>query len=266
VNPAAEGVSRIRRSVLPSLLATLADNRRRRDEVRLFEIGKGYSPSAGGEPAELHACALVWAAAPAGEGARFDRDPLVRLKGAVADLLVGCGWSAPAWERASETPAWAHPARCLVARLEGAAEPVATLAGLEPLVARRLELTGDLACDVACAELSIDALLAAPRVQNATRPIPKFPAVKVDVAAALPLDVEAARLVAAIEKAGKGTVAASDLFDVYTGPNLGTGRKSLAFHVTLESDDRTLSEQDVARFLDRLAREVAELGGELRRA
>jgi phenylalanyl-tRNA synthetase beta chain len=266
VNPAAEGVSRIRRSVLPSLLATLADNRRRRDEVRLFEIGKGYSPSPAGEPAEVHACALVWAAAPAGDGARFDRDPLVRLKGAVADLLVGCGWSAPAWERASETPPWAHPARCLVARLEGAAEPVATLAALEPLVARRLELTGDLACDVACAELSIDALLAAPRAQTATRPIPKFPAVKVDVAAALPLDVEAARLVAAIEKAGKGTVAASDLFDVYTGPNLGTGRKSLAFHVTLESDDRTLSEHDVARFLDRLAREVAELGGELRRA
>ena len=57
----------------------------------------------------------------------------------------------------------------------------------------------------------------------------------------------------------------SDLFDVYTGPNLGAGKKSLAFHVTLQSDSRTLTDQDVAKFLERVEREVGTLGGELRR-
>jgi phenylalanyl-tRNA synthetase beta chain len=56
-----------------------------------------------------------------------------------------------------------------------------------------------------------------------------------------------------------------ELFDVYAGTKLGAGRKSLAFHVTLMSESRTLTDQDVAKFLERAEREFSALGGELRR-
>jgi phenylalanyl-tRNA synthetase beta chain len=200
--------------------------------------------------------------------ARFDEDPLLRLKGILEDLLGGCGWARPAWTSvpSTEAPPWSHPGRCLVGSLAAPAGIVATLAPLDPALARKLGLSGELSSDVACAEVSIDALLAAPRRAQVHAPIPRFPAVKVDVAASLPQEIEAIRCVDAIEKAGKGWVASTELFDVYAGPNLGPGRKSLAFHVTLAAADRTLSEQDLARFLERFEGEVRKLGGELRRA
>jgi phenylalanyl-tRNA synthetase beta chain len=269
VNPAAEGVSRIRRSVLPSLLAGLEENRRRRDELRLFEIGKGYlpeRPSPKGEPMEVHQLALVWAGAPPAADARFDAGRTPRLQAVVEDLLLAAGRERPAWSACAEPADWAHSGRCLELAGAGKGEPLAVLAPLDPALARRLGLSGELASEVACAEISIDLLLAAPARAAAYAPVPKFPAVKVDVAAAVPSDVPALRLVEAIGRAGKGLVASTELFDLYTGPNLGAGRKSLAFHVALASESRTLGEQDVAKFLERFEKEAAALGGELRRA
>lgn len=269
VNPAAEGVSRIRRRVLPSLLAVLPENRRRREEVRLFEIGKGYVPGALGEvePVEVHLCALAWAV-PASKERPFDRDPVLRAKGAIEDVLERTGFAPPTWNAAApeEVPPWSAPGRCLVARLEGDPRPAATLCALDPVVARRLGLAAELASDVACAEISIDRLTAAPRKPASYAPIPRLPTVKVDVAIALSLDVHASKVALAIEKAGKGWVRSTEIFDVYTGASLGAGRKSLAFHVTLGTEGRTLGEQDVAKFLERLGRETEALGGELRRA
>jgi phenylalanyl-tRNA synthetase beta chain len=119
--------------------------------------------------------------------------------------------------------------------------------------------------DVALARLSIDALLAAaPRARRYT-PLPQFPATRVDVALALPAEKTAGEVQAALERSGKGLVAALHLFDVYAGERLGAGRKSLAWHVTLQASDRTLNEADVKKFLERVEREAAQLGGELRR-
>lgn len=271
VNPVDAGASRVRRSVLPSLLATIEENRRRSEEVRLFEVGQGYHPeraNARGEPAEVHEVALLWAAPPIGKDARFDEGTLARLQGVVEDLVLATGLERPIWRSvvAGGAPAWAHPGRCLAAYAPGVADPLATLATLEPLLARKLGLAGELASDVAACEVSIDRLLALEEGGARYRPIPKYPAVKVDIAAAVPDAVEHAALAAALEKAGKGLVAGLELFDLYRGASLGAGRKSLAFHATLLAEGRTLGEEDVRKFLERAERGIAELGGELRRA
>ena len=57
---------------------------------------------------------------------------------------------------------------------------------------------------------------------------------------------------------------ALELFDLYTGPNVGAGRKSLAWHVLLQSDSKTLGEKDMSKFLQRVEGAAAGLGGELR--
>ena len=54
-------------------------------------------------------------------------------------------------------------------------------------------------------------------------------------------------------------------FDLYRGSSLGPGRKSLAYHVVLRAPERTLSDEDCARYLGRVERALAEIGGELRR-
>jgi phenylalanyl-tRNA synthetase beta chain len=270
VNPVAEGLSRVRRSVLPSLLAILCDNRRRFEQVKLYEIGKGYRPehsSERGEPREVHELALAWASPALAKDARFDAGAFFQLQGVVEDLVHAAGFATVRWSpcEANGAPRWAHPARCLAGRID-ANDTAITLGALEPSIARRLGLAGELASDVACAEISIDALLSIPKRGSGYRPVPKFPGVKVDVAAAIASSAQHATVAQAIEKAGKGLVDSIELFDVYTGANLGAGKKSLAFHVGLQSESRTLTDQDVAKFLERVAREIEALGGELRRA
>jgi len=108
--------------------------------------------------------------------------------------------------------------------------------------------------------------LAAPHTPPRFRSLPKFPSVKVDLAVALPETTAAGTVIAALSTAGKGLVERCELFDVYRGASLGAGKKSLAFHVLLQASDRTLSDQDCAKYLQRAERALTELGGELRKA
>ncbi len=269
INPVAEGSSRVRRSVLPSLLQLLEPNRRRRETVRLFEIGKAYVPAAGGEnvePAELHEIALALARPRPTKEPSFDQGALPELRGVVEELLRHVGLGSLQWVGAGDLalPSWAHAARSVRAEL-GADAAAVLVAALEPGLGRELGLVGELASDVALARVSIDALLAAPRETAPYRPIPRLPGVKLDVALAVPEEVPAGAVRDAIEKAGKGLVERTELFDLYTGPGLAQGRKSLAWHVVLRSTARTLGDEDEQRFLRRLERGATELGGELRR-
>ena len=276
VNPVLEALGRVRRSVLPGVLELLEHNRREREDVRLFEVGKGYRPEASqeerpGEPGEVHQLALAWVGTPPGKKARFDAARFSGLQGVIVDLLMHLGLEPPQWSPATSVPSWAHPQRALVAAWPDAQanatadRPAVLLADLEPGLARALGLSGELQSDAAAAELDLGALLSAPRRASSYKPLPRFPSTKVDVAVALASDTPAAEVEAAIRRAGKADVARVELFDLYRGPNLGEGKKSLAYHVVLQSNSRTLSDGDAQKFLGRLERQLEKLGAELRK-
>lgn len=268
VNPMDQSISRMRRSIAPSLLQVLEPNRRQRGDVRLFEIGKGYHPENAnekGEPREVHRLALAWATTPPGKKSAFDDNAFASLYGVVVDLIHHLGLKAPAIDQAIDAPAWGHGARALVGKFADRDEPALYIATLEPGIARDLGLDGDLTSDVAIAEVSIDELLAAAERGPDYRAIPRFPGIKVDVAVDMPEQTHAAELVAVIETAGKKQVTSTELFDVYTGDNIGAGRKSLAYHVVLQSDTKTLTDKDQAKFLKRFEKGLEALDGRLRK-
>ena len=273
VNPQIELLDSVRRSVAPSLLAHLAKNRRARAEVRLFEIGKGYRPERlGSDPdplqAEVHELALVWMAPRAGKEARFDERVFAWLQGVVEDLCRDAGVDLAPWTRVEpeSAPRWAHSRRTMASGGEAGTDPVALVASLDPEVQQRLGLIGELDGEVACATLSIDRMLSVRTAgKSRYRPLPRFPGTKVDVALALAEECPAGAAEEKIRAAGKGLVEDVELFDLYRGPSVGPGKKSLAYHVALRAADRTLDEQDAAKFLTRLERAIGELGGELRK-
>jgi phenylalanyl-tRNA synthetase beta chain len=182
------------------------------------------------------------------------------------------GYDQPCWTRPEEgqdVEPWMHPGRSLVGSLRGAEKGVTTspvwLAELEPGLHRPLGLTAELAGEVVIATLSLDALLASQTRASGYRPIPRLPGNKVDVALAMPLEVPAGAVLEAIEKSGKGLVRTAELFDVYSGPGLAEGTRSLAYHVLLQSDTKTVTDAEAQKFFGRLERAAGVLGGELRR-
>ncbi|HEX2733040.1 MAG TPA: phenylalanine--tRNA ligase subunit beta [Polyangiaceae bacterium] len=267
-NPVVAPQSRLRRSVAPSLLVNLEANRRHRDLVRLFEVGKGYLPeneNAEHEPQERHLVGLVWAAPPPRKGAGFQDNALSSLQGVISDLLATLERPAVKWEAAKPeaAPSWAAPGRALVARYPDGSI-VAMLANVSTDVLFGLGLKGRWQSDVALAEISIDAIVSASRETRKYVPIPRFPGIKVDVAIAAQQSVLSGDVVAVIEDAAGGNFRGAELFDVYQGDALGAGMRSLAYHVLLQSEDKTLSEAEEQKFLKRLRAKLEAIGAELR--
>jgi phenylalanyl-tRNA synthetase beta chain len=96
-------------------------------------------------------------------------------------------------------------------------------------------------------------------------PFAEYPAVREDLAVAVPAAVSAGEVIAVIREAGGAQLARVEVFDVYRGAQVGEGRVSLALHLEFRAPDRTLTDEDVAAAREQIAAALAtRLGGELR--
>ena len=163
---------------------------------------------------------------------------------------------------ADERAPW-HPGRCAKLRAGGPDGPVIGHAGeLHPAVTAALELP---ARSVAF-EADLDVLMAAsPDTALQAVPVSAYPAAKEDVALVVDDSVPAAAVLAAVREGAGDLAEQVRLFDVYTGDQLGEGRKSLAFALRLRAGDRTLTADETAAVRDSVVAEAARrVGAELR--
>jgi len=117
----------------------------------------------------------------------------------------------------------------------------------------------------AAAEIDLDALIAAGPVTGDVPPIPAFPVAKEDVALIVDVDLPAA-VVERVLRAGAGPLLESIwLFDIYTGPQVGQGKKSLAYALRFRAPDRTLTEAEAAAARDAAVAVAAERTGAVQR-
>ncbi|MBA3250995.1 MAG: phenylalanine--tRNA ligase subunit beta, partial [Geodermatophilaceae bacterium] len=150
--------------------------------------------------------------------------------------------------RAGQQAPW-HPGRC--AELHVGDQVLGHAGELHPGALAALELPRG-----ACAmELDLDALPDPPVV---TAPgISTFPPALVDVALVVPDEVPAGDVRAALVAGGGELLESVRLFDVFTGAQVGDGRRSLAYALTLRATDRTLTGEEVTAVRDAA---VAEAG------
>lgn len=268
-NPVVATESRMRRSLVPSLLSNIESNRRYRQEVRLYEVGKCYFPELAeseqplGEPLEQHTVGLLWATEPEKKNGHFQGNPFAQLQGVIDDLLGSLERPAMSWRPGQIAPSWSQPQHCVEAVFENGSV-VARVATLATGISAQLGLTGRLASQVVLAEISLEALLKAPRVTRRYQPIVKYPGIKVDVAVAVAEVVPSGDITGAIVLAAGKHCRSVELFDVYQGDAVGEGMKSLAYHVLLQSADKTLSDKEEQKFLNRLSGSLDKLGAQLR--
>ncbi len=230
-NPLVAEQSVLRTSLLPGLVGAVAYNWSHRNHgVRLFEIGHTFARPASPDaelPDEREVLGAVLAGLDAADGLQLWR--------VVADVL---GFEGVRVENA-ELPGLhsTRGARLLVGELE-----VGRVGEVDPGV---LDAHG-IGERVAYLEVDLTILLDLPHGERSYRPFSLYPSSDIDLAFEVDEEIAASSVEDAIRNAGGELVWSVRLFDVFRGRSLAEGRRSLAYSLRLQAQDRTLTEADVA--------------------
>ncbi len=245
LNPLGEDTSIMRTTALPSMLEVLQRNYNYRNrDVKLYELGKVYLPGgADGLAVEPKFLTL------GGYGAGMD---FFAVKGAVEAVLKAVRARDVSFYPCGDDPSY-HPGRC--AGVRAGEQHIGVVGQIHPAVAANYGVDTELYC----AELSVEALLAARGADPEYIPLPKYPPITRDIAVVCGEEVTVGALENAIRKGARGLLKEVSLFDVYRGKNLGEGKKSVAFNLVLRADDRSLTgeeaDEDVKSVLETLEKE-----------
>jgi phenylalanyl-tRNA synthetase beta chain len=280
-NPMSETQSTMRPTLLGSLLDAARHNvARNGPDVAIFESGAVYRAARVGAAVEQnHESATV-------AGDRASATP-VDEHHALAALLTGAlgGWASKSWRGEREEAdfftvkallgavldkfhvAWSvqpadewpflHPGRAAEVLVGGTR--LGFVGEVHPLVAEQwdLERTAVFAIDLG-------------KLAAVSVPVPVFepfasvPPLRQDLAVVMPERIAAAQVLEGVEKAGGEILDEVSVFDVYTGPQVGEGKRSLALALSFRGQERTLTDEDVAPARERIVAALGELGGELR--
>ncbi|MDR6934959.1 phenylalanine--tRNA ligase subunit beta [Luteibacter sp. 3190] len=244
-NPLSADLAVMRTSLLPCLIEALRHNRaRQQDRVRLFEIARSFHAT-GGAPDEIGRVAVVASGTARAEQWGEVSRPVdfFDLKGDLDALIAHTGEPARWTIDTQDLPSWLHPGRGARVLRDGV--PSGFLGALHPALAKSL----DLGPDVYVMELALEPILAR-RLPSAGK-VPRFPAVRRDIAVELPEAVTWASVEATVREALGDILVGIRLFDRYAGKGIDEGRKSLAMGLILQDASRTLTDDDAdARVAD----------------
>jgi phenylalanyl-tRNA synthetase beta chain len=274
-NPISAEEPCLRTTLLPTLLAALRRNvgRGNRD-VALYEQGLVFLPRDGGPPPPMGVARRPTDEQFAAADAVLPRQPWHVAAAVAGDAVPGGWWGAgraadwadavdaahvvcatagvTARVRAAAQAPW-HPGRCAEFDVDGV---VVGYAGeLHPAVIEAMDLPRR-----TCAmEIDLDALPVAP-VAPAPAVSP-FPPALIDVALLVDAAVPAADVEAALVAGAGHLLEAVRLFDLFTGAQVGSGRKSLAYKLTFRAPDRTLTAEEAVAARDAAVAAAAERVG-----
>jgi phenylalanyl-tRNA synthetase beta chain len=261
-NPLTPERSHLRRGLLSSVLEIAEQNIRNSEHLALFEVGPVFIPE---EEQVLPVESLRLALVMTGRAYResWDRhiDTILDffdLKGVIESLLAGLHVD-PVHYEVMEGAVY-HPGKC--ARVLVGEKQVGVFGELHPLVKERYDLG---ISPVLTAEFDLDALLPLVPNRHETASIPDFPPVLEDIAVVVDEGVPAEQVEAFIHQAGGKMVTRVRLFDIFQGEQLGPGKKSLAYNLTYQATDRTLTDAEAAQIRTRIVKRLEqELGAKLR--
>lgn len=229
LNPLGEDTSIMRTTILPSMLEIIARNHSYRNKsARLYELGKIYLPREDGLADEPKYLSL---------GAYGDGVDFFSFKGSIETLLHELRITDVKYVACTDNDSY-HPGRC--ARVYAGETYLGVFGQIHPLVAANYGMD----TEVYTAELSFDAMYEKRGDIPVYQPLPKFPAVTRDIAVVCDEAVTVGALEESIRRGAKGLLKDVSLFDIYRGPGVAIGKKSVAFNLVLRADDRSLTGEE----------------------
>lgn len=245
VNPISADMDTMRPSILPGLIAAAKRNMDRGQmDVALFEIGPQYASVA------MDGQSIVASGIRRGQtGARHWRDRPRNVDGydAKADALAAlaaAGIDTAPLMVMDGAPGWYHPGRSGTLRL-GPKTILATFGELHPRVLQKLDIKGPVvAFEVWLERIPASRGKAGVRTKPALK-LSELQAVERDFAFIVDAEVQAETLLKAVRGSEKALIARASVFDIFAGPGIPEGKKSLAISVRLEPQQQTLTDAEI---------------------
>jgi phenylalanyl-tRNA synthetase beta chain len=242
-NPIAKDRPYLRRHLIPNLLEAVEKNGNRYDEVRLFETGRVYRKEQDGEPAQpgkkdkLPGQSVMLGMAFTAKG---DTNPFAVVSDAlraVAKVEIGTS--------EHKGPSFVHPGRHAAVFADG--HIIGGIAEIHPSVQQSFGIDNR----IAIVEINLSMLATHVKDESGYSHLSQYPSITRDIAFVTGSTTEHASVVTEIQKIDE-LVTSVELFDVFEGKKLGEGKKSMAYHITFQSADRTLEATEVDAIMKKI--------------
>ena len=254
-NPISANLAIMRPLLAPSMMNIVVENLKKgNNEGRIFEISNIYVPREGGElPDERPHLSFA---------AFGDREDFFTVKGTVEALGKALGLDFDV-ERATDVP-WLHPGIAAYVLCEG--ERIGCFGKLANEVTGELKLHKDAKSNhkIFLGEIDYPTMMSHMAASFRYRPLSAFPSVIRDLALTVPEETPCGDLMHEIARACP-KVSDVELFDIYRGEQVGEGRKSMAFKITFEADDKPLLPEELDKYIKKILGNLKfKLGAEIR--
>ena len=248
-NPLGEDTSIMRTTALPSMMEVLVRNINNRNAAaRLFEIATEYIPVDGEDlPNEKKKVVI---------GLYGDTD-FYKLKGLVERIFSVAGIAKYKVEAVKDNPTY-HPGRTAEISVDG--EKIALFGQIHPEVLENYEVKEK----IYCAEIDFDKLYDLHNGEIKYKSLPKFPAMTRDLAFVCDRNIPVMSLHELIADAAGKLLEEIKLFDVYQGEQIASDKKSVAFSLRFRAADRTLTDEEADKAVNKAIEKLAAIGAVLR--
>ena len=247
--------SALRQNMVSGMLDTVAYNvNRKNSNVAIYEIGKVFEQKGNPKeelPNEINTFAFAISGLVAEKDFQTKATPVdfFYAKGIVEALFDKLEVSVdyvPTKDLASM-----HPGRTAAIVLDG--QTIGFLGQVHPQTAKNYGIP-----ETYVAEINLSAVEAALQPAQPFVEITKFPAVSRDIALLLKAEITHQEVLDAIYFAGVKRLVAVKLFDVYAGEKLGAGMKSMAYSLTFQNPNDNLTDEEVAKYMEKITKALTE--------
>jgi phenylalanyl-tRNA synthetase beta chain len=249
-NYLSEDQTHMRTTLVPNLLKTIHSNTKNHPEFKLYEIGRTYK-----DIGEFFPLEEKWVC---GAIHNTDKNKFYQAKGAAEAILRYLKIPFYKLIPSCEIP-YAHPNESITI-MAPTGETLGMIFTLHPQTAKNFSLQSN----PTLFELNFSALINLAKKGRSFKDLPKFPGTLLDISVLVDKTIEIGTLKNAIEKADKSLIKSVELFDLYEGDNIAADKKSVAFKITLQAEDRTLKDEDMKRIQEQIFSNLQKLGGKIR--
>lgn len=249
LDPLAEERNALRYSLIPSMIKIYEYNKSRENkDICIFEMGKGFFKKGDEYGENQKIVALMTGEYYLGVGNKANVDFYI-IKGVVEELLDYLGYeNRYSFIIPKNIPNEFHPGQTSEINVNG--ESVGIVGKIHPSICKDA---------VYVMEINLDKLLAKKVGKMKYKEISKFPNVKKDVAFVMDKNIPSSDIEKVIKKAGGRLLTNIEVFDVYTGENVGKDEKSIAYSLTFNDSKKTLTEDEVTSIFEKIISSVEKL-------